>query len=363
MAREHGVLPYQTLKRSLDIGLFKGVGEKYVNPASIDLPLSREIYRLENVFLPQRGETIRSLLPLSGAVEHDFRNPIEVGVPYLAFIGAAKLLSSMYGYFNPKSSSGRLNLFCRAVADGVDMYDALTPAGYCGEVWMLIEARSFPILLSPGQAISQVRFFDGPAFLDPLELELVHEETGLLFGEDGKPLLWRDVRRHADSLFLSLAVPEGMAGWECRGVNRVLDFDKLRHYRPQDFFEPVEGVGGKMKLRKGNLYILSTAERVMVPPLCSAELRATDPRLGEFRSHTAGYIDPGWGFGKNGEWGGRQITLEMIPNQDLQVRHRQSVVRIRYEHMKERPEKIYDEVASNYTKQVGPTLSKHFKKD
>lgn len=100
----------------------------------------------------------------------------------------------------------------------------------------------------------------------------------------------------------------------------------------------------------------------MVPPNLSAELRAIDPRLGEFRSHAAGYIDPGWGYGAEGEECGRPITLEVIPHEDMLVRNGQTVARIRYECMKEVPETIYDAAASNYTDQRAARLSKHFKK-
>jgi dCTP deaminase len=99
----------------------------------------------------------------------------------------------------------------------------------------------------------------------------------------------------------------------------------------------------------------------MVPPYLSAELRAIDPRLGEFRSHAAGYIDPGWGFGTNGECRGRPITLEVIPHEDMFVRDGQAIARLRYEHMKEEPDVAYDAANSHYTKQEGPKLSKHFK--
>jgi dCTP deaminase len=169
--------------------------------------------------------------------------------------------------------------------------------------------------------------------------------------------------RHADSLLLTLLVEEGMPGWECRGSSRVFDFGKLNYYKPEDFFTPVTVRNGKLKLVKGSFYILSTYERVVVPPHLSAELRAIDTRFGEFRSHSAGYIDPGWGWGKDGSVHGRPITLEMNPYESMDASPRQTIARIRYEHMKEIPDVPYDLANSNYTKQVrGAALSKHFKK-
>ena len=170
-----------------------------------------------------------------------------------------------------------------------------------------------------------------------------------------------EIDRHADSFLLTLHVG-ALTGWECRGTRKVLDLSKKNFYEPEDFFKPIEASCGKYILRKGGFYILTTRERVMVPPLLSAELRAIDPRLGEFRSHAAGYIDPGWGFGKNGEECGRPITLEVIPQEDMLVRDGQTIARIRYEYMKEVPETVYDAAASNYVDQQTARLSKHFKK-
>lgn len=357
-----GVLPKQMLRDLCTTGYIKGIDERYLNPASIDLPLADEAYRLESIFLPLRGEKVRDLLPLVGATPHNFDNPLEVGVPYLIRVaGEWALPSTVYGYANPKSSTGRNGFFCRTVADKVDMYEALTGPGWSGETWVLARPDYFPVLLSPELAVSQMRFFDGKSFLDDLHTELAIQQAGLLFDEDGSKLSLQDTRRHADSFLLTLHVGKDM-GWECRGTRKVLDLGKVDFYDPDDFFKPIHVTNGKYIMRKGGFYILTTKQRVMVPPYLSAELRAIDPRLGEFRSHAAGYIDPGWGYGVGGEECGRPITLEVIPQEDMLVRDGQTVARIRYENMKEVPETAYDAAASNYTDQRTARLSKHFKK-
>lgn len=357
-----GVLPKQMLRELCAAGYVQGIDERYLNPASIDLPLADEAYRLESIFLPLEGETVRELLPLVGATPHNFANPLEVGVPYLIRIdGKWKLPSTVYGYANPKSSTGRNGFFCRIVADKVSMYEALVGPGWSGEVWVLVRADYFPILVTPGLALSQMRLFDGKSFLDDLHTELAIDETGLLFDPSGKKLSLSESRRHADSFLLTLHVGE-MTGWECHGTRKILDLSKVGYYRPEDFFTKIRVEDGRYSLRKSGFYILTTREPVMVPPHLSAELRAIDPRLGEFRSHAAGYIDPGWGYGKAGEEGGRPITLEVIPQEDMLVRDGQTIARIRYEYMKEVPEVAYDAATSNYTDQRTARLSKHFKK-
>ncbi|TSC63681.1 MAG: Deoxycytidine deaminase [Parcubacteria group bacterium Gr01-1014_106] len=359
-----GVLPKQMLRELFASGCITGISEKYLNPASIDLPLAEEVYRLESIFLPLHdGEKVRDLLPLVGATPHRFGTPLEFGVPYLIRVeGEWKLPSMVYGYANPKSSTGRNGFFCRTVADGIDMYDALFKPGWSGEMWMLVRADYFPVLLQPGLALSQMRLFDGKSFLDDLHSELAIRDAGLLFDEHGNKLSLEDTRRHDNSFLLTIYVG-GMMGWECRGTRKSLDMSKKDFYEPEDFFEPIHVSNGKYILRKNCFYILTTKERVKVPPYLSAELRAIEPRLGEFRSHAAGYIDPGWGCREDGKGCGRPITLEVIPQEDMLVRDGQRIARIRYEYMKEIPEVQYDDTGlSNYTDQETARLSKHFKK-
>lgn len=359
-----GVLPKQMLRELSNPNHIAGIEESFLNPASIDLPLSDEAYRLESTFLPiHEGEKVRDLLALTGATVHHFGNPLEVGVLYLIRVaGTWKLPSMVYGYANPKSSTGRIGFFCRTIADGIDMYDALSNPGWSGELWMLVRPDYFPILLQPGLALSQMRLFDGKSFLDDLHSELAIQDTGLLFDENGKKLSLQDARRHDNSFLLTIHVGE-MMGWECRGTRKILDMSKSNFYDPGDFFEPIHVSNGKYILRKNCFYILTTKQQIKVPPSLSAELRAIEPRLGEFRSHAAGYVDPGWGCGADGNGCGRPITLEVIPQEDMLVRDGQRIARIRYEEMKDIPETLYDDPRySNYTDQWTARLSKHFKK-
>jgi dCTP deaminase len=354
-----GVLPRQLLSQLLVSNFITGVEERYLNPASIDLPLSDEAYRLNSIFLP-KGEQVRSLIDQVGAWRHDLSLPFEVGVPYIIKVaGGFQLPESVYGYANPKSSTGRINLFSRLVADNVDMYDTV-PKGWGGELWILASANSFPVKLSPGLSVSQLRLFDGKAFLDSLRMEIAIKDHGLIFTPDGEAISFDKLRAWQDAFILTLAVGENF-GWECRGTNEPIDYAKVGAYNSADYFERIAPQNGGFKLRKGGFYILSTKERVMVPPYLSAELRAIDPRLGEFRSHAAGYIDPGWGYGVGGEVKGRPITLEVIPHEDMFVRDGQAIARLRYEHMKEGPDVPYDAANSHYTVQEGPKLSKHFR--
>jgi len=354
-----GVLPDFMLRNLLGEEFIRDVDSSYVNPSSVDIPLSSEVFRLEARFLPQRGERVRPLIKTVGGTPHDLRSPLEVGRKYLIRAeGRWRLPAGMYGYANPKSSAGRIGLLSRIVADGSDMYDAMRgPENleWEGEVWILVEPKSFPILLSPRQAISQFRLFTGKAFVSPEQMKK-EISKGLLYTPDGKKIGFADARLHADSVLLSIDLSGETVGWECRGIEKVLDYGKVGFYDPEDFFTRLEVRNGCVAIREGTLAILSTYEHLVVPPAYSSELRAIDPRFGEFRNHSAGFFDAGWGVGK-----GAPITLEVTTFEGELFRDRRVIGRVRYEYMAAEPLVPYRQARSNYTDQTGPRLSKHFK--
>jgi len=357
-----GVLPIQTLREVLRKGFIKGVSEKFLNPASLDIPCSQEAYRLERNFLPRKGQTVRSKLAAAGATPFDLKNPLEVGVSYLIRAqGNYRLPHNIYAYANPKSSTGRIFVLVRVIADKVAMYDALITkerGGWAGEIWLLVKPEAFPVLVTEGEALAQIRLFDGKSFLDERDLNLLMEDPGLFFNPRGKKLTRDDVDYHSGSFLLTVGLPRGVAGWECTRVNKILELSKRKHYRAQDFFSPVRVHSGRLDLRRGSFYILTTHEHLRLPPSCAAELRAIDPRFGEFRSHSAGFFDPGWGL----EARGQPITLEITPHEDMTIEHGQTIARVRYENMKDVPSVLYGSAKSNYKGQIrGPKLSKHFR--
>ena len=150
-------------------------------------------------------------------------------------------------------------------------------------------------------------------------------------------------------------------GYVGRPTREALDLAKIKHYSASRFFKPLKKVGSYVYLKKNEFYILSTSESVRVPPELACEMVPMDERSGEFRSHYAGFIDPGWGWGATGEGQGRPLTLEVRPFEDLIVRHHQPIAKIKFEKMAELPDTVYDALPSNYLKQTGPKLAKQFK--
>ncbi len=357
-----GVFPDHMLAQIIEAWSW-GIPKNNINPASVDLPLSGEMYRLESIFMPRRGETIRDILEAPGVNPSpvSFDQPLAVGVNYIIRVdGNITLPKTVYGYINPKSSTGRNNLFSRVVADGVSHYDALTPEGWSGEAWILARPDSYPVRLSRGERLSQVRLFDGYARLSRSEVELEFANNRLLYDRNRAiPFGEAEVESNG-SVFLTLNFDR--PGWVCHNATSVVDFGKIKGHRRGDWYAPVEVRNGALYLKKDHFYILCTHEFVRVPPHLSAELRPIDPRFGEFRAHAAGYIDPGWGWGVSGRKRGQRITLEVIPREDLVIRPRQVIAKLRYERMKSPPKRHYHDLASsNYRKTASVSLSKHFK--
>jgi dCTP deaminase len=367
MIDKKGAFPIQWITELMKQGAVKNANEKNLNPASIDLSLSEEIFRLDGLFQPRPTETVRQIIQELKPAAHNFAYPLERNVTYLVRLKETFTLpADIYAYCNPKSTTGRNGIQVRVVADRVSRYDSL-PNGFTGEAWLSITPKSYPIKLSPGDALAQVRFFNLDTRLTEAELPAVFNEKKLLWSKDGTPFTYGDIKikDNDGAVILTLDLDGDICGWECLGINRVLDFSKLDYYAPRDFFRPVTKYNGSVQLREGALYIFYTKERVCVPPSLACEMHPMDQRSGEFRSHDAGFIDPGYGYGATGDGKGRRLVLEVRPFEDIVFRNGQPAAKIKFETMAEDPSVQYDSLGkSNYTDETEtPRLSKNFKKE
>lgn len=360
-----GALPSQTLTKLIEAGCIKGAQINNVSPASLDLSLSIEIYEIQGLLLPRKGDKIRDLLPLMAADEHDIATPLKQGHMYLARLNESlELPSQVYGYCNPKSSTGRLDMHVRVLADDVPRYDSVTPKGFAGELWAAIHPKSFAVQVHEGTPLTQLRLFTGDTQLSELELEIAVKEHELVWHEsEERPLLYDELLTHDQdgALILTAMIGEGVCGYVCTAnPEQVLDVKNVGVYKAEEFFEPVYAADGVLKLERDKFYILSGAERVRIPPTIASEMVPMDERSGDFRSHYAGFLDPGWGWGSDGTGHGRPFTLEVRPFEDLVVRKDQPIAKIKFEKMAAEPNIHYDTKASNYLKQEGPKLGKQF---
>ena len=361
---KQGALSSQEIQTIINDGYFTNTLPERVNPASLDISASSERYRIDSVFLPKHGEKIKTLLEGLGARPHGVTDPLEKGVIYAVKIKEhIHMPEGVYGFCNPKSSTGRHDLHVRIISDGVARYDTV-PADNNAELWAIIVPRSYPVVMPLDFPISQIRFFANDTRFTEEDLQKEWEVAPLAYHLHGDPYAYSSFRmKDGDgSLLLTLDLSQDIVGFEARGTNKVLNLgEKNTTIDPHQYFSPIKKNGESLLLKKDSFYILSTKEALRVPPHLASEMVDMDSRTGEFRTHYAGFFDPGWGYGRNGEGKGRPITLEVRPFEDVVIGHGQPIGKVRFEKMSEIPKPHYDEMGSNYLTQSGPKLAKQFK--
>ncbi len=358
-----GVLPGQMIRQMIENGEIWSQGDindDQIQPASLDLRLADTAYRIRASFLPSGGSVNRKLKDFAlhriditdGAV-------LETGCVYLVpLMEALSLPERIIAVANPKSSTGRIDVFTRLICDGTHEFDKI-PNGYKGHLWLEISPRTFPIIVKKGSRLSQMRFRRGRPTNSDTELKRLHSEDNIVY--DGKVNI-------AEGLALSVDLKgddEGdIVGWKAKRHAGLIDIDKKDSYEMEKFWDPVLATEDKrIILDPGEFYILSSSESIAIPPSHAAEMVPFKPSVGEFRVHYAGFFDPG--FGHNSADGkGSKAVLEIrsweVP---FILEDSQIVGRLIYEKLLELPEKSYgSSIGSNYQKQ-GLKLSKHFKQN
>lgn len=363
MVNRSGAIPYQLIREMMAAGYIQGAAEEAVQPSSLDFTLTDEVYRLRGSYLPRSGEPV-SAIARHGSLYHTNLNlPLEVGGIYLIHLRETLALPpGIHATSSNKSSSGRIDLRSRLMADGVPRFDSI-PAGYHGSLWLEVVPKSFPVKLHPGDRINQIRFFHGDSRFSSLEHRLLYDRYGLLRDASGRTIKANDETvRDGITMTVDLALHD-LVGWSAaRSATNVLDTSRFDH-DPRDFFEPIHrSPNGELTLRPGTFYILATKEKVLVPPNLAMEMANYDPSKGEFRSHFAGFFDPGWGWREKDEERGTAAVLEVEAfGQEFVLRDGQPICLMVYERLLAPPDKIYGaELGSHYAEQSGPQLAKWF---
>ena len=362
-----GVLPSQHLNHALAEGWIAGdVDEASIQPASVDLHLGPVAYRIRCSFLPG-AETVERRVKAYVVDELDLTGEgavLETQRPYLIPLKETlHLPEHIRARTNPKSSTGRLDVFTRVITDGGKAFDEIAP-GYTGALWLEVVPLSFTVRVHEGLALNQVRLIAGDrvALADD-EVRARHAEDGLLFRAD-RAVAPEDFRI-ASGLFLGLDLEgdtEGRVGHRAKPHSSLLDMGRISAYQAEDFWEPVRREeGDRIVLAPGAFYLLLSDEAVVIPPDLAAEMTAYDPTAGELRTHYAGFFDPGFGYDPAGLLRGSRAALEVRAHDvPFMVEHRQPVCKLTFEHMLEPPDRLYGSgIGSNYQGQV-ETLGKHF---
>lgn len=330
-----------------------------VQPASLDLRLGAKAYRVRASFMPGPHKTVMDKLDQLKLHEIDLSHGavLETGCVYVVpLLESLALSPDLSASANPKSSTGRLDIFTRIISDRAQEFDKI-PAGYSGPLYIEVSPRTFPIVVRQGSRLSQIRFRQGRAQIDEADLARLHASDTLVSDEHpnisgGGVALSIDLVGQADRLI----------GYRGKHHTSVVDVDKRAAHDVLDFWEPIYDRGAKeLVLDPDEFYILASREAVHVPPLYAAEMTPFDPLVGEFRVHYAGFFDPGFGNASAGGIGSRAVLEVRSHEVPFILEHGQIVGRLVYEHMLARPSALYGaDLKSNYQAQ-GLKLSKHFR--
>jgi dCTP deaminase len=356
-----GILPSQALTRLIAegaISIAEPLVDTQLQPASLDLRLGPVAYRVRASFLPQPGSRVQAKLDdlamhtislSQGAV-------LETGCVYIVpLLESLNLPPTIEASANPKSSTGRLDVFTRVIADGIAAFDQIPP-GYSGPLFAEICPQSFPIVVRKGSRLSQIRFRVGSAADTDAQLTELHLREQLVSDPDA------DISAGIALSVDLIGDTSGLVGYRARRHTGVVDVDKPGSCPVEDYWDPIT-VKAKhsLILDPDQFYILASKEAVHVPPSHAAEMVPFNPLVGEFRVHYAGFMDPGFGHTAAGGHGSRVVLEVRSHKVPFVLEHGQIIGRLIYERMTETPDIIYGrDLKSNYQGQ-GLKLSKHFK--
>jgi dCTP deaminase len=383
LARKPGIIPFQHLRLLVRQGAIQAeapITPEQIQPASLDLRLGTKAYRLLSSFLPEPSDqqsqfTIEDLYR-SDLVMYDMDLSqgaiLEKGHVYLVpLMERLKLPKDIRGRTNPKSSTGRLDIFTRVVTDLHVGFDEIRP-GYSGPLFLEIVPRSFTIRVQAGLALNQLRLMSGKPLVSDSSLRTLHRHTPLLchnggHGEPDHPLSAKDIRVDK-GLFLrvdlrgSLESDRVIVGYRAKKNSHVIDLNRIGHYSAFEYWEPLyRNATATMLLEPEEFYILASKERIQVPPGYSAEMVAYEAACGELRTHYAGFFDPGFGYA-NPARKGTQVVLEVRPHDvPFRIHDGQTFFKVMYEKMQDIPVQLYGSSLGSSYSQQGLTLSKHFK--
>ena len=362
-----GVLPYQRIKVLYDGGRIvatEPLAEDQIQPASLDLRLGPIAYRLQASFLPGHDSMVERKLDALSMAELDLSSSqvLEKGCVYLApLMESLRLPRGVSAKANPKSTTGRLDVFTRLITDGGVEFERVRD-GYHGPLYAEIVPRTFSVIVQQGVRLSQLRFVRGnPPPTDSL-LEQLNEAKNLVVDEDGPAQA--DIRKGLKlSVNLRGRGAADVVGYRGRKNAPLIDMRKVDHYDPVAFWHEIRNLpGDRLILNPGDFYILGSRERVVVQPDCVAEMVPFDPSVGEFRIHYAGFFDPGFGYGEESDKGTRVVLEVRAHEVPFVIEHGQVVGRVVYSRLLDVPEKIYGaSIGSSYQRQ-GLALSKQFRR-
>ena len=363
-----GILPSQRIREFIEHGKVAPetkVDEDQIQPSSLDLRLGTVAYRMQASFLPGLHSTVESKLADLMMTKIDLTRPtvFEKGCVYLVpLMERLSLPSDISGKANPKSTTGRLDIFTRLICDYGTEFERV-PEGYKGTLYAEVVPRTFTVIVCEGVKLNQLRFIRGCPPPSDTKLEALDDQEILVYADQDLPkdaLIRRGLRI---SLNLQGDRDRSLIGYRAKKNAPVIDLLRQNYYEPDDFWEPIATPKHKtIILNPDDFYILLSKEKLRIPPGYAAEMVAYDPSMGEFRIHYAGFFDPGFGYGASDVKGAHAVLEVRSHEVPFLIEDGQIVGRLIYERLLARSDKVYGMgIGSSYQGQ-GLALSKQFKR-
>jgi dCTP deaminase len=365
-----GTLPVQTLRALAEKEFLRapgGLEEKQLQPSSLDLRLGEKAYRIRSSFLPQKRRVHDMLAELMMYEVDLVENGIleKKNVYLIPLKEELHLPEEINGKTNPKSTTGRLDIFTRVITDGGYRFDEIQ-RGYSGMLYLEVFPRSFTVRVKSGQSLNQLRLFRDREVIPDEQLRKLYHTCNLLYEEHGpvpgpEAIIQDGLHMRVDLVGRNSS---GIIGYKAKKNSSIIDLSRAGGYLASDYWEPIYASKERfLILEPEEFYIFASRERVRVPVDYAAEMVEFDAGSGELRTHYAGFFDSGFGFGR-GEIQGTHSVLEVRPHDvPFRIEDGQVFFKIRYERMAELPLLSYGrEIGSHYYAQ-GLALSKHFVND
>lgn len=364
-----GILPSQLLRdaieRTREIRSLEPIADDQIQPSSLDLRLGNVAHRVRASFLPGPECTVEQKLRSMTLHTLDLHDSAVLEKDCVYIVPLMEHLELRYrasGSANPKSSTGRLNVFARVITDHGTEFDSIK-SNYYGPLYAELSPRSFSIRVRRGSRLVQLRVRRGRPTSSNAALRRLHEEVGFSIVPPGSPIGRELIEGGlAVTVDVSGSLQNGFVGYKARKHTPVIDVDQIDYYDVRDFWDPVFANDRRgIILDPEDFYILASREAVAIPTDQAAEMLAYDTLVGEFRVHFAGFFDPGFGMTETGGKGSRAVLEVRAHEVPFLIEHGQIVGRLVYERLIARPDKLYGrDIGSSYQSQ-GLALSKHFK--
>ena len=365
--RTTGILPSQSIRELIAKGRIVGnrtITEEQIQPASLDLRLGDIAHRVQASFLPGPGGKVEARVKELRMARVDLTSAavFEKGCVYIVpLLEELDLPRDISGKANPKSTTGRLDVFVRLITDDGVEFERVPP-GYKGRLYAEIVSRTFTVAVRAGMRLNQLRFVRGNPVSSDSRIRRLDEEENLTYMDEESPVKASVDRGLRITVNLEGASADEVIAYKARKHAPAIELDRINYYAPEEFWEARKHGSNRLILEPGDFYILASKERVRVPPEFAAEMVPFDPSVGEFRIHYAGFFDPGFGYGSSDIKGTRAVLEVRAHEVPFLIEHEQFVGRLTYMPLLAKPEKIYGlQIGSSYQQQA-LTLSKQFRR-